>query len=67
MSEPNDHDDDPRDIAKYLIEAHGVEGAFREVMLGVERCHGNGDTYALSIWREVRNLIRTTEHKNELD
>ena len=53
--------DDPHEIARYLIETHGIEGAFRTVMDGVERCHGDGDNYALSVWREVRNLLRAAE------
>lgn len=58
MTEPKSLPDDPAEIAKYLIQEHGVEGAFRAVMEGVERCHANGDYYSLSIWRETRKLIK---------
>ena len=53
--------DDPHEIARYLIDTQGIEGAFRAVMDCVERCHGDGDNYALSVWREVRNLLRAAE------
>ncbi len=55
--------DDPQEIADHLIQEHGIEGAVQAVMDGVKHCHGVGDYYALSVWRDVRRLLKTTEQK----
>lgn len=49
--------DDPRVIANYLIQEHGIQGAFQAVMDGIEHCNSNADFYSLSVWREVKKLV----------
>jgi hypothetical protein len=50
--------DDPSQIANHLIEQHGVDGALETVRAGIEASHANGDNYRLSVWREVRRILR---------
>ena len=49
---------DPKEIASYLIQEHGVDGAIQEVMEGVAAANKIGDFYSLSVWREIRTLLR---------
>ena len=53
--------DDPRKIANYLVQEYGVEGAFQAAFDGIERRNSNGNFYALSVWSEVRRLLKTNE------
>jgi hypothetical protein len=53
--------DDPSQIADHLIEDHGVEGALEMVRDGIELAHDIGDNYRLSVWREVRQVLRATQ------
>jgi hypothetical protein len=49
--------DNPKKIAKHLVEEHGLEGAIAAATDGIANAHGNGNFYDLSIWREVRNIL----------
>ena len=50
--------DNPSQIADHLIEQHGVDGALETVREGISAAHANGDNYRLSVWREVRRILR---------
>jgi hypothetical protein len=50
--------DDPSQIANHLIEQHGVDGALQSVIDGIATAHADGDNYRLSVWREVRRVLR---------
>lgn len=50
--------DDPSQIANHLIEQHGVDGALESVREGIATAHADGDNYRLSVWREVRRVLR---------
>lgn len=50
--------DDPQEIADYLVRKNGVEEAHRIVFEGIEKSFDEGDFYAVSVWREVRNQLR---------
>lgn len=50
--------DDPKRIADDLIHEHGLDGAIQEAVEGVAVANKIGDFYSLSIWREVRTLLR---------
>ena len=50
--------DNPGQIAFDLIEQHGVDGALQTVRDSIAVAHANGDNYQLSIWREVRRVLR---------
>jgi hypothetical protein len=55
---PLEMNDDPNQIADYLIEQHGVDGALIAVQEGIATAHANGDNYRLSVWREARRALR---------
>ncbi len=50
--------DDPGQIASNLIAQHGVDGALISVREGIATAHADGDNYGLSVWREVKRIIR---------
>lgn len=50
--------DDPNQIASDLIEQYGADGALDTVREGIATAHTNGDNYRLSVWREVRRVLR---------
>ncbi len=50
--------DDPSQIADYLIEQRGVDGALDAVRDGIAGVHASGDNYRLSVWREVRRALK---------
>ncbi len=49
--------DDPKEIADYLIQEHGIEKAIEIAKDGVAKANASTDYYSLSIWREVRSLL----------
>lgn len=55
---PPEMNDDPNQIANDLIEQHGADGALDTVQEGIATAHANGDNYRLSVWREVRRVLR---------
>ncbi len=50
--------DDPSQIADYLIEQHGVDGALEMVREGIATAHANRENYRLSVWREVKRIFQ---------
>jgi integration host factor subunit alpha len=50
--------DDPTDIAEYLIQESGIEGAIQEAYDGTMKAQKDKDNYALSVWREVKTILR---------
>jgi len=50
--------DSPEDIAKHLVHEFGHDGAVQAAIEGVDDAHRLGDNYALSVWREVKGLLR---------
>lgn len=50
--------DNPHTIAEHLIQEHGVGGALDRVTEGIAAAQERGDNYTLSIWREVRRMLR---------
>ena len=50
--------DDPSDISEYLIQEKGIDGAFQKASDGIMKSQKDGDNYALSVWREVRTILR---------
>jgi len=57
--------DDPKQLAEYLIQHHGSsEAAMKIAVEGTADANESGDNYALSVWREVKSILReaiTTE------
>lgn len=50
--------DDPMDIAEYLIQENGIDGAFQKASDGIMKAQKDKDNYALSVWREVKTILR---------
>lgn len=51
--------DDPNEIAAYLIRAHGSkEAALEAAVKGTASAQEAQDLYAVSVWREVKNILR---------
>ena len=49
---------DPEQIASYLIQEHGLDGATSHALERVIEAQADKDLYALSIWREVKRFLR---------
>ena len=49
---------DPVRIASELIQENGLDRAIEIATEGIIASQRRGDFYALSIWREVRRLLR---------
>lgn len=50
--------DDPSDIVDYLIQDTGIDGAIQAASDGIIKSQQDGDNYALSVWREVKTMLR---------
>jgi len=50
--------DDPREIAAMLIAENGADHALDIAMTEITRANQSCDYYTLSIWREIRGLVR---------
>ncbi len=54
--------DDPHVIAEYLFQEHGLEGALDRATEGTTAAQNQGDNYGLSVWREVKRILRERGH-----
>ncbi len=54
--------DDPSAIAEYLVQEHGLERALDRATEGTTAAHEQGDNYGLSVWREVKRILRERGH-----
>ena len=50
--------DDPSDIARYLIQENGIDSAIQVASDGIMKSQKDSDNYALSVWREVKTILR---------
>ena len=50
-------EDNPKEIADYLVQEHGFEKATAVARDGISTANDIEDNYALSIWREVRVIL----------
>ena len=50
--------EDPYHIVEYLVQELGHEGALKAAIEGVATAQGEGDNYGLSIWREVKRILK---------
>ncbi|MEX2616658.1 MAG: hypothetical protein WD767_11220 [Alphaproteobacteria bacterium] len=53
--------DRPDQIAGHLVEQFGLDGALETVRDGIAEAHAARDNYRLSIWREVRRILRDSK------
>ena len=53
--------DDPKQLAKYLVQQHGSsEAALITAMEGTTEANVTGDLYALSVWRDIKRILQET-------
>jgi hypothetical protein len=50
-------EDNPSEIAEYLIRENGIEHALQVTHDGTTKAQQDGDNYALSVWREVKIIL----------
>ena len=50
--------DDPHNIAEHLVQEHGIDLALERATEGIAEAQEQGDNYGLSVWREVRRILR---------
>ena len=50
--------DDPHDIAEHLVQEHGIDLALDRATEGTTAAYHQGDNYSLSVWREVKRILR---------
>ena len=50
--------DDPNQIAEYLVQEHGLDRALLKAIEGTTAAQEEGDNYSLSVWREVKQILR---------
>ena len=54
--------DDPQAIAEHLVQEHGLGGALDRATEGTTAARERGDNYGLSVWRDVKRLLRELGH-----
>lgn len=59
--------DDPREIARYLVQQHGLDQARAMTLSSILACQDQKDFYALSVWREVRKQLESPSGSSSRD
>ncbi len=54
--------DDPQAIAEYLVQEQGLERALDRATKGATAAQERGDNYGLSVWRDVKRILRELGH-----
>ena len=54
--------DDPHVIAEHLVQEHGLERALDQAIGGTRAAQEQGDNYGLSVWRDVKRILRERGH-----
>lgn len=49
---------DPHQKAEHLVQKHGIDGALKATVEGVAAAQSKGDNYDLSVWREVKRILK---------
>jgi hypothetical protein len=50
--------DDPQETADYLLRKHGQREAYAIALQGAVDAQESGDNYSLSVWRDVKRLLK---------
>ena len=50
--------DDPKEMATMLVQENGADSALNIALSEITRANENCDYYSLSIWREIKGLVR---------
>ncbi len=65
-SDTDPRPDDPRKIAEHLVAEHGFDGAVKMAVAGTTEAQRDDDNYGLSVWREVKRILREQEPTADL-
>ena len=58
--------DDPQEISKHLILQHrSIEAALAAAAFGAVDARDNNDLYGLSVWRDVKRILRERAESEE--
>ncbi len=57
--------DDPHQIADHLVKSYGLKGALTEAMSATAKANQEGDYYGLSVWREIKVILRDRQENQE--
>jgi hypothetical protein len=58
---------DPQAIAEQIIRDHGLEGALARAAEGTSEAQRDRDNYQLSVWREVKMILRSRQAHPEAE
>ncbi len=58
--------EDPEEIAQFIIREHGPVRAMEIAMKGTACANEQGDNYGLSIWRDVKRILREQTGDDEI-
>ena len=61
ISKPDPRNDDPHTIAERLVAELGLDDAVIIAVEGTTEAQQSDDNYSLSIWREVKRILRELE------
>jgi hypothetical protein len=50
--------DDPLEIGRFLVRENGLDRAREIALEGTTSANQEGDYYSLSVWREVKHVLR---------
>ena len=50
--------DDPLEISRFLVKENGLDRARQIALEGTTSANQDGDFYRLSVWREVKHVLR---------
>ena len=59
--------DNPKEIAAILVKENGADHALDIALAEITRANQSCDYYSLSIWREIRGIVRDQIAPAELD
>jgi hypothetical protein len=57
--------DDPQETAEYLLKMRGQDEAYAVAVKGAIDAQDAGDNYRLSIWRDVKRLLKQGSSSSE--
>jgi len=58
MEQDQTFSDDPLEIVRFLVRINGLDRAREIAMEGTTSANQEGNFYRLSIWREVKHVLR---------
>ena len=59
--EDNRMREDPHQIAEYLVQEHGFNGALKAAIEGAATAQEEGDNFGLSVWRDVKRILKESK------